>query len=79
MTGNPDHDEAIVGIIRRIQMARKEPVKVEWLNSFIKGLGYDDPGREIRRLYRKGKIIRLGEGLYGSKATSRPNSINRYC
>ena len=75
---NPSHKEAIIDLVKRIQMSRREPVRVEWVEAFIKGLGYDDPGRELRRLYESGYISRFGEGLYGTASTQRPNSLMKW-
>jgi hypothetical protein len=75
MTGNPSHDEAIVDMVRKVQMSQGKPVYTHQMEAFIRGLGYHDAGRELRRLFDAGRIMRIREGVWGTRATMCPNSL----
>lgn len=77
MTGNPSHDEAIVRLISRINM-HHGGASILMVEAFIRGLGYLDAGRELRRLRDEGRITLDASGEYYAVETLRAQGLGRW-
>jgi hypothetical protein len=79
MTGNPAHDQAIIDMVRKIN-DNHGGCTPRMIESWIKyNLGYDDPGRELRRLAEKDKLVRCSTGEYYTKKSQFAQGIGRFC
>lgn len=77
MTANPAHDDAIVDYIARINL-KYGGATVEMVKTFIEGLGYKAPDRELRRLLEKGRLVRWTTGVYYAKKSMMAQGIGRF-
>lgn len=71
----PADENILIEVLRHEQMRLKEPVPPENLIGKTK---YHDPGRELRRLFEKGRIYRTKDGKYSTNLGYKTNSLERW-
>ena len=74
---NPTQEDDIINLVRRINI-HHGGCTVQHVTPKLKAMGFDDPGRELRRLADKNKLIRWKTGVYYAKNTRYAQGLGKF-
>ena len=74
---NPNQEQIIIDLVRRINL-KHGGTTPQMVTPRLKAMGFDDPGRELRRLVDKDKLVRYETGVYYAKNTQYAQGLGRY-
>lgn len=74
---NPNQEEDIINLVKRINN-NHGGATVRMCGTRIKAMGFDDPGRELRRLKDKGKLQSWKVGVYYATDTRYSQGLGRW-
>jgi len=73
----PTDQDAILDFVARVN-ENHGGCMVQHTKKFIEGMGYEDPGRELRRLKDKGLLKSWKIGVYWHPKTAKAQGLGRW-
>ena len=74
---NPNKEEEIVELVKRINLSHGGAT-VQMVTPRLKAMGFQDPGRELRRLKDKGRLSSWETGVYFATQTRYSQGLGKW-